>query len=118
MKHFKQVCTIDYTINVITLFKAPNSSPQNVSIQVYNSTSLNLSWIVPPVEHHNGIIQYYIIWMRVINTGYSENFTSYNTWIVLTSLHPYYTYIFQIAAVTVEQGPFSTNISITMPEAS
>ena len=77
------------------------------------STSLVLSWVPPPVENRNGDIQHYTIAITETETGERFNRTVSNyTSMLLTQLHPYYRYKCQVAAVTVEIGPFGVPIVI------
>ena len=97
---------------------APSGPPQNPSsIFCTNSSStLNVTWYPPPVDKQNGIIQYYTIRMTEVETNTFFEFTSNFTYIYLTSLHPYYSYRFQLAAVTVSEGPSSSDYTVLMPE--
>ena len=97
---------------------APSAAPQNVSsVFLANSaTSLNLTWYPPPIENHNEIICYYVIKMTKVETSTVFEFTSNFTFIYLNFLHAYYSYTFQIAAVTISQGPFSNGFTVLMPE--
>ena len=54
--------------------------------------------------------------MTEIETRTESQFTSNSSYIHLTSLHPYYSYTFKIAAVTVAEGPFSNDYTVLMPE--
>ena len=40
---------------------APSSSPMSYNSIVLSSTSVELSWSPPPMEHHNGIIRKYLL---------------------------------------------------------
>ncbi len=103
-----------YTVLII----APTASPQNPSSIFYanSASTINFTWYTPPVEKQNGIIIYYIIRMTEVETNIGFEFTSNFTYIYLTSLHPYYSYTFQLAAVTVSEGPFSNAYTVLMPE--
>ena len=107
-----------YQLLIFFLQLAPSASPQNPSsfFEAGSSSTLNLTWFPPPVEKQNGIIIYYIIIMTEVDTNTDSQFTSNSTYIYLTSLHPYYSYTFQIAAVTVGEGPFSNGYTVLMPE--
>ena len=95
---------------------APNAAPQNPSQSIVSSTTLNFTWSPPPSEHKNGIITHYVITVTEVDTGVTLELTSNTTWLYLDYLHPYYTYIFRFAAVTVAQGPFSSGYNVIMPE--
>ena len=94
-------------------FPAPSASPQHLHFFNVTSTSLVLSWVPPPVENRNGDIQHYTIAITETETGERFNRTVSNyTSMLLTQLHPYYRYKCQVAAVTVEIGPFGVPIVI------
>ena len=81
-----------------------------------SSTTLNFTWSLPSTEQQNGIINYCIVSVTEVDTGVVFELTSNATWLYLDFLHPHYTYTFRIAAVTVAQGPFSSEYNVTMPE--
>ena len=54
--------------------------------------------------------------MTEVETNTEFEFTANYTFIYLTSLHPYYSYIFQLAAVTISEGPYSNGYTVLMPE--
>ncbi len=99
-------------------FIAPTASPQNPAPIFYSdsASTLNLTWYPPPVEKQNGIILYYKIQMIELETSTVSEFTSSFTHLYLTNLHPYYSYTFTMAAVTIADGPFSTGFTVLMPE--
>ena len=80
-----------------------------------NATSVLVSWIPPPEEDRNGIIQGYTI--RVVGVHTDEDFTLSVTFTeaVVGDLHPFYSYKFTVAAVTISHGPFSNPQTIGMP---
>ena len=66
----------------------------------------------------NGIIRGYFIQLMNTNTGESEkyNMSGEATSLSISSLHPAYTYVIEMAAMTIRQGPFSDDIFVTMKE--
>ena len=62
------------------------------------------------------MIRYYIIILTELETGIVYQYTKYSTNIIITSLHPAYTYEFTIAAFTVGLGPYSEPLNITLGE--
>ncbi len=80
-----------------------------------NATSAMISWRPPHPEDQNGIIQSYTV--RVVGVHTDDDFTlSINsTEISVGSLHPFYSYEFTVAAVTIAQGPFSVSVTVAMP---
>ena len=106
-----------YLINVhISLFfPAPSSPPLGLSVDVLSPYSLMVSWSQPPIEERNGEIVHYTV---TVETG--ANVTHWDTRdleMILELLHPNYEYHISVAATTVAQGPYSPELSITMPEA-
>lgn len=91
-----------------------------MSIVVTNVTSRDFSiqWLPPVPSDRNGELRGYAITLTDEVSGVATpfavggNVTSLEFW----DLHPAYTYILAIAAVTVSQGPFSDPMRITMDE--
>ena len=90
---------------------APDA-PQQLSTTNIESTLIELSWMPPPADAHDGEMIYYIITYIEIQTGTNTTVTSFETEISLGNLHPYYDYIITIAAFTVEVGPSSLPITV------
>ena len=82
------------------------------------STGFLLSWASPQPEDRNGIVRNYTIAISELNTGNMVQLVSQTTSQVFDSLHPYYNYSVQVAAVTVALGPFSSAFTITTLEDS
>lgn len=77
------------------------------------STSISLQWS-PPVEMlWNGIIREYLINITEYDTGIILVYNSMTTSIIVSSLHPYYTYLGQVSAFTVGYGPFTDIFQVT-----
>ena len=75
-------------------------------------TLLSFTWLPPPPVDINGILLYYQVDLREIETGRRWTFYSLSEGLSLGSLHPYFTYQCEIAAHTVARGPFSEPIQI------
>ena len=88
----------------------------NVGVDLINSSTVNISWDPPPPEHANGIILYNIIHLTGLQDTLVQNITTSSNWALITDLHPYYNYSFQLAAVTISQGPFSDSQIFTTLE--
>ena len=96
---------------------APSFVPLTVVAEPLNATRALLLWEPPPPEHQNGVIEQYHITIKVNETGeVLQHFSTYTTTII-SQLHPFYTYMFSVAAQTVAVGPYSSDISLKMPEA-
>jgi len=107
-----------YTILYPLYYTVPDGSPENVTGMATNSTAIDLSWDPPSQQLQNGYIVEYRVNVTETHTGDSFSVTTTDTSLVLTSLHPYYTYSCIVAAVTIGIGPYSTVINITTGEDS
>lgn len=106
------------TVPQIPLFLiVPSDVPLNVIAVSLNATHAMLSWDPPLPEHQNGPIGRYHITTTSTASDEELQDTSAENWITIGSLHPFYTYKFSIAAETVEVGPFTTPVTLQMPEA-
>ena len=86
----------------------------NVDSSDITSTSLTLSWLPPENTLQNGIIRHYIIIGLEIETGTNFSYQSQsNNMFSIGDLHPYYTYQFNVHAVTIEIGPSSLDHIVT-----
>ena len=85
----------------------PSGPPVGVSHLKVTSTSVTLSWNPPETSHQNGVIRSYIVIAREEETGQSFSVNSTSTELSIGNLHPFYTYHFAVAAVTISQGPFT-----------
>ena len=100
-------------VKIVSLV-APVSAPHITFIQALDSSTVVIRWIPPVVESRNGQIRYYQV--RIVRNATEKLVYENTTVAVLVSLIPSYTYTFSVAAVTVNIGPFSNAIEITMPE--
>lgn len=93
----------------------PSEPPSNIIVTAMNATTVLVTWIPPLPEDRNGIIQSFTI--RVVGVHTLEDFSrSINaTEITIGSLHPFYSYRFSVATVTISHGPFSNPIMLMMP---
>ncbi len=75
------------------------------------STTIRLEWSPPSFENRNGIIRSYIVRLHSINETIlmTQNFTTQTTSIEIQGLIPNTDYVFQVAAITVSEGPFLRN---------
>ena len=82
------------------------------------STNISLSWNPPRAPEQNGVITGYLV--NICDEQFQNCFremcaeTSYT----VTGLHPFYTFYFNVAAVTIETGPSSSFIKGTCLEDS
>ena len=92
--------------------------PQSLSVSITSSRSLFMSWDIPPVESHNGILREYAVIIQTVLTQEEQTYTTMNKYFNATGLVPYTTYRVKVAAVTVEAGPFTVSNNITTFEDS
>ncbi len=87
-----------------------------MSAAASDSKTIVVSWNPPAPYEQNGVIDYYILKVAETETRLEFTLTPNATIQVVYNLHPYYTYQLSVAAVTIGQGPFSTEYTITTPE--
>ncbi len=95
----------------------PTAAPLNISVHPINETSAFMYWMPPPLEHHNGLLRGYSLVVNELETGTVLEREAENSSLLLTSLHPFNTYRFVIAAKTIGLGPFSRPVTFQMPPA-
>jgi len=94
----------------------PTDVPQDIVLTAIDSRTLHISWAAPPFEHQNGIIREYRVNITERETGMVFHLITTATSVTVPSLHPFYNYKCSIAAVTIGEGPYSAELTITMPE--
>ena len=98
------------------LYTAPASSPQNITGSAEGPTLVSLRWLAPRDSDINGLIRYYTVHITEVVTDQQWSFFAVKTHINIGPLHPYYDYKCQVAAHTVDTGPFSDPIIVTSGE--
>ena len=78
----------------------------NVTLIEVTARSVQITWFEPEVQ--NGFIRYYTIKTSEQETGHVFHTSASVLEVTIPSLHPYYTYSFQVAAFTVSRGPYSS----------
>ena len=97
-------------------YTVPSAPPELFNASSVDSSSLLLEWNPPSPGTENGDILYYTVTLTEQETGTTSQNTSVDNYIMIYSLHPYYTYVVMVAAVTVAgTGPTNT-LTIEMPE--
>ncbi len=108
-----------HTAICMTFTIVPDEYPSNFTVEVTSPSSAYLSWEPPPNENHHGVIIQYVINVTVVETGERFQLTSETTYLEVTNLRPYRTYVCVIAAATsVGLGPFSSAFIVRTPEDS
>ena len=83
---------------------------------VVNSKTVLMLWSPPPAQDHNGVIIKYIINITAQDTGKYRQVNVTGTSVVLTDLVASFTYYISVSAHTVETGPYSSYVTITLPQ--
>ena len=104
------------TGNTLPYIAVPRSAPVHLQGSAVNSTAIFLQWQPPLLTDQNGVIRSYIINITVVETGTTLQLTSQTNARNLSGLHPYYTYILTVAAVTIGRGPYGLVLTIKTPE--
>ena len=97
---------------------APSSAPRNVEATIISPTIANLSWDAPLQADQNGIIRHYHINITEVDTARQWTLISVTNTYLLNFLHPHYTYLYSIAAVTISTGPYTQLFNFTVPPES
>ena len=95
---------------------APISPPEEVNVTAVTSTSVSLTWIPPPLLLRNGVIREYKVNLTEVETDRELVFDSSTTDITISALHPFYTYLCQVSAFTVDYGPYTESFLFTTLE--
>ena len=96
---------------------APTGFPQEVSVGIVSSQSVELSWSAPLLEERNGIIDSYVITLTRHGRDSQLQLMSTTTTITLNSLVAFTSYFVTVAAVTsAGLGPPSSQLSFTTAE--
>ncbi|XP_024086155.1 roundabout homolog 2-like isoform X2 [Cimex lectularius] len=100
---------------VKTLEDIPTEPPQNVQIEIVNTTAAYVRWAQPPTEHHNGILQGYKIQVKGNSTKILAEMTLNigTTNILLNNLTSKGAYSVRVATFTaIGLGPWSEHITL------
>ena len=109
-------CVCTTLLSMIVSIVAPSTAPVITTGYSIDSRTVSIQWDAPPDEHHNGIIRKYIVNVTIVETGDTWNTTFSGTSAIIGSLVPSFTYQFTVTAYTVAAGPYSTVVTIVMPE--
>ena len=105
------------SMNVQTLEDVPSAPPDNVMVEMLNSSSASVSLSPPPPQHRNGQLLGYNIQVKtnssIIHSNLLLNATT--TAITLTNLTLHQSYVIRTAAFTKQgHGPFSAPLVFQM----
>ena len=100
---------------IIVYFLAPANTPANFSVDVINSTEIQVSWQQPPPPI-NGMIINYVLFVN--SSGGLMTLNSTNSPLLITGLTPFTEYYISVAAETNGgRGPFTTPFPVTTNES-
>ena len=87
---------------------------------VINSTAVEFQWELPLLEHRNGIVQGYKLFIVPLNQNEEEIVIASNqtTEYIVNGLTPNTVYTCSILAYTVGDGPRSVLLRVTTPDES
>ena len=112
------ITSLNILVIACLFLAAPSAPPGTVYITEVYSDSIGLSWSPPPLEYHNGEIIGYNITVTVVYSGEIFTVFSMANTTVISSLAPFTTYSYSVAAVTIVGiGPYSTVGTILTGEA-
>ena len=96
----------------------PTGAPENLTVVAMGSSTVEVSWDPPQPEKQNSPLSEYILVVAGIDSDeeYELRPSPEANEITISSLHPFYTYTYTIAAVTTGVGPYSPAVSFQMPE--
>ena len=96
---------------------APTRPPGSVRATIVDPTSVTISWNNIPLAFRNGVVRRYTVRIEALETGTQSDFSRSRSPVTLIALHPAYNYRITVAGFTVALGPFSSPVSLQMPEA-
>jgi receptor-type tyrosine-protein phosphatase Q len=101
-------------IDIMTLEKAPSAPPNITSISTESISSVFVEWIPPPVETHNGIIRYYLVFLYSSCQDDDRTLNVTTNQVIISSLNVSCNYSVAVAAFTVDVGPMSSPRTIVL----
>ena len=96
---------------------APSAPPTVLSVDLVTATSFLVKWTLPPLNETNGRIRYFMLAITENETLVTTYVEVYHTTKLLEGLHPFYTYMLEVAAVTSALGPYSSPFATITKEA-
>ena len=109
------MCAALIKCNITLCSTAPNGSPQNATVAVLDSNRIECSWLPPLPEEVNGVVTGFVIRITGQDSDERIELQTNGTNLQIESLHPFYSYVFTVAAVTeAGTGPFSPVVHFQM----
>ena len=110
-------CDMGYSLAFHNImYSAPVGAPVLLAIESTTSTSISLTWDPPPDDQLNGVLRQFVILVEEIDTGRNFTMTSTEPQMVVGNLHPFYTYIISVCAVTIDIGPCAYYDPVQLPQ--
>ena len=85
-------------------------------VSILNSRTVLMQWSPPPPEDHNGVITKYIVNITSQNTASYRQVNVTGTSALIINLVASFTYYLSMSAHTVDTGPYSSYVVITLPQ--
>ena len=104
---------------IVVLSPVPSRPPSSVVDTVKNSTSVYVSWMLPPKDSRNGLIRGFKLQYNKTNGSFTKTVTlSGNSTlnVTLNKLSIYTQYVYQIWAYTIGDGTASQPEYFSTPE--
>ena len=95
----------------------PDSAPLHASGISLGPSSIHITWDPPAVEDHNGVIREYRVNVTQIATQYYTQLVTNQTQIIIENLKPYHIYHCYVSAITIDEGPYTTAVTVLTDEA-
>lgn len=94
----------------------PSGVPVNVSAVAVTPRTIQVAWDPLLTHERNGLVLYYVVMVTVEQTHFTFTLNVTSTSISIPDLHPSYSYSIEVAAVTINVGPFSEPLIVTTPD--
>ena len=85
-----------------------------VKVQLFDLTSVFISWKPPLIEHRNGLIRGYNIVISSVSTAQVSNYSTEDPYLFISNLQSNLEYMCKVAAFTVKRGPYSDITTVTV----
>ena len=105
-----------HDVSISFLPTAPSTAPVNVTVRQVLSRSISLEWAPPEQEQLNGELTHHTVHVVELETNSTKDIVSPTSEVVLSFLHPYYTYSIRVSAVTILQGPYTDELIVVTSE--
>lgn len=94
---------------------APDGSPQSTTVNVLDSRRVEFRWLPPSAEEMNGVVIGFVLRITGQDSNEMIELQTNETNILVENLHPFYSYVFTVAAFTeAGTGPFSLAVYFQM----